>query len=140
LRTFFGRSTVSRPAKLPPVPGGTGIQVTPLAGQRRVCPSASLSWCVTYISAARASMSAALVPGRYTVAVLPAGVFPQSIISSSTWAPAGLAAGVGRTSNVNGMRCDAGFPGFDDETVARLRWASLSDDAGVSPVWTRSAS
>ena len=73
-------------------------------------------------------------------ATLPSGTLPQSIISSS-WKPAAAcAAGVGRTSNVFGIRRDATSPGLSDATSERLRCASLSELPGVEPALMTSGS
>src|SRR5450756_943470 len=61
------------------------------------------------------------------LAVLPTGVPPQSIISSSTWSGS-----LARRSNVCGIRCVAAEPGLSEWVTCRLRWASLSLLAGLA--------
>jgi hypothetical protein len=78
-------------------------------------------------------MSSAETDGRYKEAVLPDGVPPQKIISSSGTC---TATGEGRISMGCGILREASVPGLGPSIQAMLRCASLSEVAAVAPAGT----
>ena len=84
---------------------------------------------------------AAFTSGMKIVADVPSGRLPQSMRSSSgVGAAPPPPATAGQSSKTLGIRCEAMSPGLADATIARLRWASLSDPPGVAPSLTGSPS
>jgi hypothetical protein len=74
-----------------------------------------------------------LIKGEKNLVLTHEELLLQSIISSSGEPSGASVVEVGRMSKVCGMRCEAIAPGLSEPTIDRLRLASLSEFAGVSP-------
>src|SRR5579871_2926174 len=105
----------------------------PLAANRSVCASTSASFCEPGSFVACLITAAASTAGKYNIAVLPAGVFPQSIINRSEATPGGMALADDRISNALDTRREAMLPGLAAGSKLRLRCPNIAEEPGVAP-------